>query len=271
VKKWYTYKLKGSEQFCKVISITDYNYLKQQEEEAAVQQKIREEEKARQEALALAKDLEILNILKETHQETWIDSTWIKSIIGTYDNPFAEYYWTLITKNRYKIIDWKGNIHIREDAYKLIEQDKTFATYSGKKFLSRSFENKKGYPAYIKGTYPYLTHDESGWGIYGIYYGDNDEDSELIYIGMTNRGFKTRWEEHYNIFRGLDRFPPNMSLYQQNLDVHKIRFGKIIDINELNYEGVITSRDVEAMELALISLYKPKYNTLGIKKPYIIH
>ena len=132
-----------------------------------------------------------------------------------------------------------------------------------------SFKNKKGYAAYIKGTYPYLTHDESGWGVYGIYYTE-DEEPELIYIGMTGRGFKTRWEEHYNIFQGNSKPEAGMVLYQQNLDANKISFGKLIDVKELNYEGTITTRDVEAMELALISIYQPKYNVMGRSKPYVL-
>jgi hypothetical protein len=87
---------------------------------------------------------------------------------------------------------------------------------------------------------------------------------------MTGRGFKTRWTEHYNIFKGLENPEPGMILYQQNLDADKISFGKLIDIKELKYEGTITTRDVAAMELALITLYQPKYNVLGKTKPYIL-
>ncbi len=268
-KKWYKYKT-NNYYFYEPISLTDYNLLVEKRQKEDEQRKIREEEAERQRKIKLSKDLETLAALKEVYQSEWIDSKWINSVIGTYDNPFAEYYWTLITKDRYKIIDWKGNIQIREDIYKSIENDKTFSTYSGKNFLSRSFKNKKGYPAYIQGTYPYLTQDESGWGVYGIYYTENEEEPELIYIGMTGRGFKTRWIEHYNIFKGFENPEPGMILYQQNLDVDKISFSKLIDIKELKYEGTITTRDVEAMELALITLYQPKYNVLGKTKPYIL-
>lgn len=268
-RKWYQYKTKNSNHFNNIISVSDYNQLVKQQQIEAEQQKIREEERERKNQLNLSKDLETLAALKESYQSSWIDSKWINSIIGTYDNPFAEYYWTLITKDRYKVIDWKGNVIIREDVYKAIENDNTFKTYSGKNFLTRSFKNKKGYAAYIKGTYPYLTHDESGWGVYGIYYTE-DEEPELIYIGMTGRGFKTRWEEHYNIFQGNSKPEAGMILYQQNLDANKISFGKLIDVKELNYEGTITTRDVEAMELALISIYQPKYNVMGRSKPYVL-
>lgn len=267
-KNWYLYKTKFS--FKEVISETDYNKLIQKKKKEAESQKIRDEEVERQRKIQLSKDLETLAALKEIYQSEWIDSKWINSVIGTYDNPFAEYYWTLITKDRYKVIDWKGNIQIREDIYKTIEKDKTFNTYSGKNFLSRSFKNKKGYSIYIQGTYPYLTYDESGWGVYGIYYAENEEEPELIYIGMTCRGFKTRWTEHYNIFKGLENPASGMILYQQNLDADKISFRKLIDVKELKYEGVITNRDVEAMELALITLYQPKYNILGKTKPYVL-
>ena len=266
---WDKYHITKGKRFYSCMSISDYNAKVKKEDEEYEKQKIIEEENEKKYKLILSKDLEILATLKKTYSSTWIDNKWINSVIGTYDNPFSEYYWTLITKDKYKKIDWKGNIQIREDVYKIIEKDKTFNTYSGQTFLSRSFKNKKGYSIYITGTYPYLTNDESGWGVYGIYYEDKEE-SELIYIGMTSRGFKTRWEEHYNIFKGIEKPEDSMILYKQNLDINKISFKKLINVKELKYEGVITSRDIEAMELALISLYKPKYNILGIQKPYII-
>ena len=35
------------------------------------------------------------------------------------------------------------------------------------------------------------------------------------------------------------------------------------------WKDEITNRDVESMELALISLYKPKYNRAGMTMPYM--
>ena len=155
---WDSYQ---THSFNKIISMTDYNFLIEEERKKVEQEKIIKEERKRKEEIILSKDLKILADLKEIYKSTWIDSKWINSIIGTYNNPLVEYYWTLITKDNYKKIDWKGNIKIREDIYKVIENDKTFSSYSGKEFLSQSFINKKGYPTYIVGSYPYLTYDES--------------------------------------------------------------------------------------------------------------
>ena len=125
-------------------------------------------------------------MLKEAHADKWINSQWIEAMVGTFKNPFAEYYWTLIGKNGYKIKDWKGNLLIREDIYKKIKNDTTFKSYPGKYFLSGSFKNHKGYSAYIEGTFPHIISDDSGYGIYGIYYPTPDgTDWELVYIGMT--------------------------------------------------------------------------------------
>lgn len=179
-------------------------------------------------------------MLKETYKDSWLNSDWIKAMIGTYNNPFAEYYWTIIGKKGYKIKDWKGNLSVREDIYNTIYNDHTFKTYPGRKFLTNSFKNKKGYCAYIQDTYAYVTADESGYGIYGIYYTENDgSDPELIYIGMTQKGFLSRWQEHMKIFKGEMSIPNGMILYQQNLDPAKISFSKLINVNELKYEGSI--------------------------------
>ena len=145
------------------------------------------------------------------------------------------------------------------------KKDNTFKSYSGKNFLNRSFKNKKGYRAYIEGKYPIIVKDESGYGIYGIYY-----EEELIYIGMTQKGFQSRWKEHLDVFAGIVSRPSGMILYQQKMDINKIWFRKIVNVDELNYEGIVGEQELKAMELACISLFKPKYNVLGVRKPYVI-
>ena len=192
-------------------------------------------------------------------------------MIGTYPTPFAEYYWTIIGKKGYKVLDWKGNLSIREDIYNRIMNDHTFHSYSGKKFLSNSFKNKKGYAAYIQQTFAYVTADESGYGIYGIYYLEDEAmEPELIYVGMTQKGFMSRWQEHMDIFTRKVTTPPGMIIYQQNLDPAKISFSKLINVNELKYEGVIGLQELKAMELSCITILQPKYNVVGKSKPYIL-
>jgi hypothetical protein len=269
-KKWYEYKNNFS-MSRGPIDVNSYNLIVKRREIRANERKIKEEESKKQQDLNYQEDLQTLAALQEVHKDSWLNSDWIQSIIGTYDNPFAEYYWTLIGRKGYKVKDWKKNLLIREDIYNTIYNDNTFKTYSGKRFLANSFKNEKGFSTHIVGTFPYVTADESGYGIYGIYYLENDEvDPELIYVGMTQKGFQSRWEEHMRIFQGKEQKPSGMILYQQNLDPKKIAFSKLIDIKELKYEGLIGLSELKAMELGCITVLSPKYNIVGVSKPYIM-
>lgn len=269
-KQWYNYK-NNLPMHRGVLSIEEYTKKIAKEKEKERLRKIKEQEQQLQTELNYKEDLQTLEMLKGIYKNSWLNSDWIKAMIGTYDNPFAEYYWTLIGRNGYKVIDWKHNLSIREDIYNKIYNDKTFKSYSGRRFLNNSFKNQKGYAAYIKDTFVYITADESGYGIYGIYYMENESiEPELIYIGMTQKGFSSRWEEHMQIFKGEIPAPSGMILYQQKLDPDKIRFSKLINVNELNYEGSIGLQDLKAMELSCITLLAPKYNVLGVNKPYIL-
>ena len=269
-KKWDAYK-NNLPMNRGVISQSDYTKMIEEQITAAELRRIKEEEKQKQFEKDYQSDLDTLNILETAHQDTWLNKSWIESTIGTYNNPFAEYYWTIIGKNGYKIKDWKGNIAIREDSYNRIINDHTFKTYSGKKFLTNCFRNKKGYSAYIDSTFVHITADESGYGIYGIYYEkNNSEEPELIYIGMTQKGFQARWQEHMDIFTHRASAPYGMILYQQSLDPSKIFFKKIINVKDLKFEGSISLQELKAMELCCITILQPKYNIVGISKPYIL-
>ena len=48
----------------------------------------------------------------------------------------------------------------------------------------------------------------------------------------------------------------------------KIELKSIIDIKDLKVQGNVRSRDIEAMELALIQLYKPVCNIQGVIQEY---
>lgn len=210
----------------------------------------------------IEKDLDTLAQLKEQYGDKWLDEKWIKDNIGRFPSPAAEYYWTLIGDKGFQVVDWKGNLKIRKDVYDKILEDRTFATYSGEKFLKENFTNKKGYPARIRGTY---IESNGNYGIYGIYYED-----EIVYVGMTQKGFEARWKEHMDIFTGAVPAPLNMRLYAADLDLSKIEFKELINMNEVNYNGTLTYRELKAMELACIHMFKPKYNTCGLTKPYVI-
>lgn len=96
------------------------------------------------------------------------------------------------------------------------------------------------------------------YGVYGMYY-----KNELVYIGMTMRDFSIRWEEHKNnIIKGSKE----LKVYEQfkQEDIKDIQFKCLINCRMLKTNSPLTRRDVESMELAMINLFKPKYNYAGI-------
>ena len=102
------------------------------------------------------------------------------------------------------------------------------------------------------------------WGIYGIYQND-----KLVYIGKTHRPFEVRWQEHCDILNGKAEKPKGMILYD-NLDAKhdKVEFGILLDCSKMKVNGEITERDLNVMELAMISYFKPDYNWVGVRKEY---
>ena len=214
-----------------------------------------------------AADLQKLANLREKYGHTWKDLNQIEKDIGKYDVPFVEYYWTIIG-DAYKKKDWKENILLRQDIYDKISIDKTFKTFPGYKFLNTAFKNSKGYNARIADTYVNVTANESGAGIYGIYYQENEDVTpELIYIGLTEKGFESRWQEHKDNFANPSIKTEHMFLYKHNLDPDKISYKPIIDIRKLLIKGELTTHDLQIMKLTCIDLYKPKYNIQGILQP----
>ena len=99
-------------------------------------------------------------------------------------------------------------------------------------------------------------------GVYGIYL-----RGELVYIGKTTITFADRFKQHKEgIKKGKDMF-----LYEQlhNEPAEDIEMKPIIKIEDLKIEGAIEDRDIGSMELALITLYQPKFNRSGIVCNYI--
>lgn len=102
-------------------------------------------------------------------------------------------------------------------------------------------------------------------GIYGIYVED-----QLIYIGMTQRDFNIRWQEHKDALLQNDN---SLFLYRwlkQN-NIHKILFKKIIDLDSIEFkdrESNISKNELKSMEFALIYVLKPVCNLSGNSLPY---
>lgn len=110
-------------------------------------------------------------------------------------------------------------------------------------------------------------------GIYGLYSVNKETKEEtLLYIGLTTRTFQERFEEHKNIILGTNQIPRGMEkLYRLLIKEHKTNWilGKpIIIFNEIKTNKVISQSEKEAMELSLITYFKPPGNTSGVDVPY---
>lgn len=154
----------------------DYERKKRKDEEEKEIQRKKEEKKNKEAQEAIAQNKHLQSVSKD-----WKDKQWIEQNVGIYYTwePQIEYFWTLIGNN-WKVKDWKGNISIEEDTYKVISKT-VYCGIKGSIFLSRKFKNKKGFSIEIVDTY---TKPAEHYGVYGIYLGD-----ELVYIGSTMREF----------------------------------------------------------------------------------
>ena len=99
-----------------------------------------------------------------------------------------------------------------------------------------------------------------GGGIYGIY-----ENDVLVYIGMTTRPFEIRWQEHSERIKSRSN---ELALYSLIDTSAKIEFKKLLERDKMDCNDKITTRDLKAMEFALIQEHKPKYNFAGRSLPY---
>lgn len=107
--------------------------------------------------------------------------------------------------------------------------------------------------------------ENSDRGIYGIYC-----NNKLIYIGKTNVDFKTRFQQHKEAVdnKSTVQFLYKYIVQQKAENDAEIIMKPLINVKELKVKGSINNRDIEAMELALISLYKPICNIQGVKQEY---
>jgi hypothetical protein len=109
--------------------------------------------------------------------------------------------------------------------------------------------------------FPVSEEEREHYGIYAIKRKDTDE---IIYIGMTTRSFAERCNEHNETFKE-DKDDKGMVLYKKMRAFKEIGidtyFIPLLDVKEdIKVKGELSVRDLEAMELALISLYKPMGN-----------
>ena len=178
------------------------------------------------------------------------DIIWIEKNIGEYsgNKDIIEYYWNIIG-DRYQIKDNK--VYLNRELYFKIS-----GSPQGRKFLNRWFKREKRLCKLLP------LYSPLG-GIYGIW-----RNKELVYIGMTQRDFNSRWQEHLRyINREMER-PSRMKLYGLLDQKDQIDFREILRFDQLKVEGELSRRDMEAIELGLISLYRPIGNIEGIDKEY---
>lgn len=100
-------------------------------------------------------------------------------------------------------------------------------------------------------------------GIYGIF-----EDDKIIYIGQT-KCFRKRFNNHKSCFNDINQktFLYNY-MRKSKKEGHNLYIKPIISTEDMNVKHSLTTRDLEAMELAFITLYKPICNYRGVKEPY---
>ena len=97
---------------------------------------------------------------------------------------------------------------------------------------------------------------ENKHGIYGIYI-----NNILIYIGKTTTSFKVRFQQHkhfMNVEENKDYLYQILKCAKQNNQI--ITLKPLIIVEDLKVQYPIKDRDLDAMELALITLYKPQCN-----------
>lgn len=105
---------------------------------------------------------------------------------------------------------------------------------------------------------------ENKHGIYGIYI-----NNILIYIGKTTTSFKVRFQQHkyfMNVEENKDYLYQILKCAKQNNQI--ITLKPLIIVEDLKVQYPIKDRDLDAMELALITLYKPQCNIEGRIKNY---
>lgn len=107
---------------------------------------------------------------------------------------------------------------------------------------------------------------ENKRGIYAI-----SIDDVIIYIGKTNSSFKKRFQSHKYSFQDKQ----NTDYLYRELRIAKeqgkdLKMYPLIVLEEVSVKNELnlTERDLNIMELTLISIYQPRCNIEGVLKPY---
>lgn len=250
-KKFYLYK---NDVFNKTFTQTEYR----EWQEAIRAQELAKQRKIEKEQQELKKEMEIMETLKVQYKDKWRNKDWIDSNIGVYYNwaPCIEYYWTIIG-DRYRLFG-NGDIQLSASARNDILALGREYLIPGKTFLGRSFKRKdrRGSHYIVQDTYANQQKEKpQSYGVYGIY-----KDDELVYIGSTMREFDIRFKEH---LKNISEKSTELYLYSLLDKNDNIYFVKFIDVAQLKTNRELGRQDVEAMELALISVYKPRGNLAG--------
>lgn len=250
-KDFYKYK---SKLYYKAMTKKEWD--KYQEERR--QLRIKEEKKK---ILEVKKQEELKEKIKKLCiGKNYRNKEWIEKNIGEYYtwDIAIEYFWTIIGDEYYQA--WNGDIILTENKINEIRNIKEdIVDLKGTTFLSRKFKYKGKYSHGIDITKKFKKEKKKpvSYGVYGIY-----KDNNLIYIGSTMRDFQERFGEH---IQNIISKSKELYVYSLLNDEDNISFKILIDIAQLKTNSNITRRDVESMELGLITIYKPPGNLAGNK------
>ena len=107
-------------------------------------------------------------------------------------------------------------------------------------------------------------------GIYGIYV-----NNKLVYIGKTTQNFAKRFYQHkYYVDNPTKATGVKYHMYcelaRARSEGASVEMIPIVIVEDLLYDSKlkINNRDIESMELALITFHRPRYNFSGVRCPY---
>lgn len=106
-------------------------------------------------------------------------------------------------------------------------------------------------------------------GIYGIYL-----NGQLVYIGKTTQSFYKRYLQHKRLITNPEDSETQYNMYYELAEElakgSSVELKPIFEAETAAYNSLyhLTNRDLESMEFILIHLLRPRYNILGVKKPY---
>ena len=155
-----------------------------------------------------------------------------------------------------------------EEEYKKQQEEYRQKYYKQQEYKQRQREQNK-LKNEQKNNIPYQKEDG---GIYGIYSRDGNNDTQLLYIGLTTRPVNQRLQEHKDILDGKEEIPKGMNrLYELlNSEYRKkhLEAKVLISFADMDANRALSRSEKEAMEMALIHYFHPPGNTSGITIPY---